>query len=98
MAGAGIHPYHQQWPPAGAPPPPAAVSSAAPPHPPPIHHHPPPPPVLVDNHNRPPYDEVQLFLFLSIHIGDSCAVLSRWACLIFVYVEVLICLLFDIQC
>ncbi|CAL9221719.1 unnamed protein product [Arabidopsis halleri] len=59
MAGAGIHPYHQQWPPAGAPPPPAAVSSAAPPHPPPIHHHHPPPPVLVDNHNRPPYDELR---------------------------------------
>ncbi|KAF8082270.1 hypothetical protein N665_0839s0010 [Sinapis alba] len=59
MAGAGIHPYHQQWPPTGAPPPPAAVSSAPPPHPPPVHHHHPPPPGLVDNHNRPPYDELR---------------------------------------
>ncbi|KAK4587795.1 hypothetical protein RGQ29_018981 [Quercus rubra] len=34
MAGAGIHPYHQQWPPAAAaapPPPPPAVAAAAPP-------------------------------------------------------------------
>lgn len=58
MAGAGIHPYHQQWPPTGAPPPPAAVSSAPPPHPPPVHHHHHPPPPGLDNHNRPPYDEV----------------------------------------
>ncbi|XWS11462.1 hypothetical protein CRYUN_Cryun37aG0000300 [Craigia yunnanensis] len=40
MAGAGIHPYHQQWPPAPAAPPPSA---AAPP-PPPVHHPPPPAP------------------------------------------------------
>ncbi|KAH0904017.1 hypothetical protein HID58_043520 [Brassica napus] len=46
---AGIHPYHQQWPPTGAPPPPSAVSSAPPPHP-------PPPPGLAD---RPPYDELR---------------------------------------
>ncbi|CAG7889644.1 unnamed protein product [Brassica rapa] len=56
MAGAGIHPYHQQWPPTGAPPPPSAVSSAPPPHPPPVHHHHPPPPGLAD---RPPYDELR---------------------------------------
>ncbi|KAF3957575.1 hypothetical protein ACB098_05G204800 [Castanea mollissima] len=40
MAGAGIHPYHQQWPPAAAaappPPPPAVASAAPPPHAPPI--------------------------------------------------------------
>ncbi|CAN6990784.1 unnamed protein product [Brassica rapa subsp. trilocularis] len=53
---AGIHPYHQQWPPTGAPPPPSAVSSAPPPHPPPVHHHHPPPPGLAD---RPPYDELR---------------------------------------
>ncbi|PPS09483.1 hypothetical protein GOBAR_AA11142 [Gossypium barbadense] len=28
MAGAGIHPYHQQWPPAPAPPPPPATATA----------------------------------------------------------------------
>ncbi|XWS20786.1 hypothetical protein CRYUN_Cryun31cG0132500 [Craigia yunnanensis] len=38
MAGAGIHPYHQQWPPAPVPPPPPAAAAAAPPA-----HHPPPP-------------------------------------------------------
>ncbi|KAF2286495.1 hypothetical protein GH714_017340 [Hevea brasiliensis] len=55
MAGAGIHPYHQQWPPAAAPPPPPAAAAAPPP--PPIHH---PPPVLVDNSNRgPTHDEVR---------------------------------------
>ncbi|MBA0556077.1 hypothetical protein Golob_026211 [Gossypium lobatum] len=43
MAGAGIHPYHQQWPPVPAPPPPPASASAAPP-PPPVHHPPPPAP------------------------------------------------------
>ncbi|KAL0857135.1 hypothetical protein Bca101_062289 [Brassica carinata] len=59
MAGAGIHPYHQQWPPTGAPPPPAAASSAPPPHPPPVHHHHHPPPPGLDNHNRPPYDELR---------------------------------------
>ncbi|XP_031247234.1 RNA-binding protein with multiple splicing 2 [Pistacia vera] len=51
MAGAGIHPYHQQWPPAPAPPPPPAAASAAAP--------PPPPPVPYDNANRPGHDEVR---------------------------------------
>ncbi|KAJ8756328.1 hypothetical protein K2173_025140 [Erythroxylum novogranatense] len=55
MAGAGIHTYHQQWPPAPAQPPPPAA--AAPPPPPPAVHH---PPVLVDNSNRgPTHDEVR---------------------------------------
>ena len=37
MAGAGIHPFHQQWPPAAAaPPPPGAAASAAVPPPPPV--------------------------------------------------------------
>ncbi|KAL0012738.1 hypothetical protein SO802_007846 [Lithocarpus litseifolius] len=40
MAGAGIHPYHQQWPPAAAaappPPPPTVAATAPPPHAPPI--------------------------------------------------------------
>lgn len=49
MAGAGIHPYHQQWPPAPAPPPPPPAVAAAPP---------PPPPVAYDNTNRPSHDEV----------------------------------------
>ncbi|KAE8670525.1 hypothetical protein F3Y22_tig00112127pilonHSYRG00067 [Hibiscus syriacus] len=40
MAGAGIHPYHQQWPPAPAPPPPTATSASAPLPPPPVHHPP----------------------------------------------------------
>ncbi|XP_021298384.1 U1 small nuclear ribonucleoprotein A [Herrania umbratica] len=44
MAGAGIHPYHQQWPPAPAPPPPPAAAAAAPPPPPSVHHPPPPAP------------------------------------------------------
>ncbi|XP_010550813.1 PREDICTED: cell wall integrity protein scw1-like [Tarenaya hassleriana] len=52
MAGAGIHPYHQQWPPAAAPMPPPPASIAAPP---PVHHHP-PPPGLLDSHNCPPYE------------------------------------------
>ncbi|KAF2541599.1 hypothetical protein F2Q68_00032123 [Brassica cretica] len=52
---AGIHPYHQQWPPTGAPPPPSAVSSAPPPHP-------PPPPGLAD---RPPYDETSFLDLVS---------------------------------
>ncbi|OMO83076.1 hypothetical protein CCACVL1_11574 [Corchorus capsularis] len=43
MAGAGIHPYHQQWP-TPAPPPPTAAATAAPPPPPPVHHPPPPAP------------------------------------------------------
>lgn len=47
MAGAGIHPYHQQWPPAAAAPPPAAAAATAPP---PAH----PSSILVDN-----TDEVQ---------------------------------------
>ncbi|KAL2539082.1 RNA-binding (RRM/RBD/RNP motif) family protein [Abeliophyllum distichum] len=42
MAGAGIHPYHQQWPPAVAPPP---TTMAVPPPP-----HPHPPPIPIDNH------------------------------------------------
>ncbi|KAG8657621.1 cell wall integrity protein scw1 [Manihot esculenta] len=55
MAGAGIHPYHQQWPPAAAPPPPPAAAAAPPP--PPVHH---PSPVLVDNSNRgPTHDELR---------------------------------------
>uniref|UniRef100_A0A2P2JXT3 Uncharacterized protein MANES_03G081700 n=1 Tax=Rhizophora mucronata TaxID=61149 RepID=A0A2P2JXT3_RHIMU len=56
MAGAGIHPYHQQWPPAPAPPPPPA---AAPVPPPPAVHH--PPAVIVDGANRGPttHDEVR---------------------------------------
>ncbi|XVF23006.1 hypothetical protein REPUB_Repub13aG0000600 [Reevesia pubescens] len=44
MAGAGIHPYHQQWPPAPALPPPTVAGAAAPPPLPPVHHHPPPAP------------------------------------------------------
>ncbi|XP_034929230.1 uncharacterized protein [Populus alba] len=57
MAGTGIHPYHQQWPPAQAPPPPPPSAPGAPP--PPVHHA--PPPVLVDNSNRgpPTHDEVR---------------------------------------
>ncbi|XP_065853130.1 cell wall integrity protein scw1 [Euphorbia lathyris] len=55
MAGAGIHPYHQQWPPAVAPPPPPVAAVAAPP--PAVHH---PPPLLVDNSNRAhTHDEVR---------------------------------------
>ncbi|KAL3528518.1 hypothetical protein ACH5RR_007840 [Cinchona calisaya] len=53
MAGAGIHPYHQQWPPAAAPPPPPV---AAPPPPPP---HPLPAPIPMDNPNRFPVDELR---------------------------------------
>ncbi|KAL2243129.1 UNVERIFIED_CONTAM: RNA-binding protein with multiple splicing 2 [Sesamum indicum] len=59
MAGTGIHPYHQQWPPAPAPPP---ASAAAPPPPPP---HPHPPPISIDNPAvRPPSDEVRT-IFIS---------------------------------
>lgn len=54
MAGTGIHPYHQQWPPAAAPPPPNAVP------PPPPHSHPPPMPM----DNRLATDEVRT-IFLS---------------------------------
>lgn len=61
MAGAGIHPYHQQWAPAAPVPPPppppvagAAVAAA------------PPPPILVDNPNRPATDEVS-----SIQLSQS---------------------------
>ena len=75
MAGAGIHPYHQQWPPTGAPPPPSAVSSAPPPHPPPVHHHHPPPPGLAD---RPPYDEVTTLSFY-LCFGSFCDMLLRQA-------------------
>lgn len=57
MAGAGIHPYHQQWPPAAPPPLPPAVAAA------------PPPPILVDNANRPATDEV-FFLFSFAQIRD----------------------------
>ncbi|KAG5237957.1 U1 small nuclear ribonucleoprotein [Salix suchowensis] len=55
MAGTGIHPYHQQWPPAQAPAPPPSAPGA----PPPVHHA--PPPVLVDNSHRgpPTHDEVR---------------------------------------
>ncbi|WCJ28510.1 RNA-binding (RRM/RBD/RNP motifs) family protein [Euphorbia peplus] len=49
MAGAGIHPYHQQWAPAGAPPPPPAA--AAPP-PPAVLHPPPPPSALTHDEVR----------------------------------------------
>ncbi|CAN1139682.1 Cell wall integrity protein scw1 [Linum perenne] len=55
MAGAGIHPYHQQWPPAPTPPLPSAAVA-----PPPSVHHPHPPPAAVDNANRgPAHDEVR---------------------------------------
>ncbi|XP_057967770.1 uncharacterized protein LOC131157548 [Malania oleifera] len=54
MAGAGIHPYHQQWPPAPAPPPPPPAAATVPPPP-----HLQPPPILVDNPNRPTTDEVR---------------------------------------
>ncbi|KAH8501924.1 hypothetical protein H0E87_016624 [Populus deltoides] len=55
MAGTGIHPYHQQWPPAQAPPPPTAPGAP----PPSIHHA--PPHVLFDNSNRgpPTHEEVR---------------------------------------
>ncbi|KAF4355095.1 hypothetical protein G4B88_004307 [Cannabis sativa] len=46
MAGAGIHPYHQQWPQAAPPPPPPAAGTA-------------PPPILVENPNRSATDEVR---------------------------------------
>lgn len=48
MAGAGIHPYHQQWPPQAPPPPPPAAVTA------------PPPPILVENPNRSVNDEVSV--------------------------------------
>ncbi|KAI5679531.1 hypothetical protein M9H77_00758 [Catharanthus roseus] len=62
MAGAGIHPYHQQWPPAAPPPAPAA----APPPPPHSHPHPHPHPstMPMDNPNRPLTDEVRT-IFIS---------------------------------
>ncbi|KAL2462414.1 RNA-binding (RRM/RBD/RNP motif) family protein [Forsythia ovata] len=57
MAGAGIHPYHQQWPPAAAPPP---ATMAVPPPP---HSH--PPPIPMDNHAlHSPSDEVRT-IFIS---------------------------------
>ncbi|CAA2965941.1 RNA-binding with multiple splicing 2-like [Olea europaea subsp. europaea] len=57
MAGAGIHPYHQQWPPGAAPP---AASMAVPPPP-----HPHPPPIPMDNHAlQSPSDEVRT-IFIS---------------------------------
>ncbi|RVW14580.1 RNA-binding protein with multiple splicing 2 [Vitis vinifera] len=55
MAGAGIHPYHQQWPPAPAPQPSAPGAPPAPAH---------PPPILVENPNRPNSDEVRT-IFIS---------------------------------
>lgn len=55
MAGAGIHPYHQQWPPSGAPPPPPAPASVP---------HYPPPPMHMENPNRPQSDEVRT-IFIS---------------------------------
>lgn len=59
MAGAGIHPYHQQWPPAAAPPPaPAAAPPPPPAHP---HPHPHPPTMPMDNPNRLPIDEVRRY-------------------------------------
>ncbi|KAK4427470.1 RNA-binding protein with multiple splicing 2 [Sesamum alatum] len=59
MAGTGIHPYHQQWPPAPAPPP----ASAAAPHAPPPHPH--PPAIPIDSPAvRPPSDEVRT-IFIS---------------------------------
>lgn len=62
MAGAGIHPYHQQWPPAAAPPPaPAAAPPPPPAHP---HSHPHPPTMPMDNSNRLPSDEVRT-IFIS---------------------------------
>ncbi|KAK6911116.1 RNA recognition motif domain [Dillenia turbinata] len=64
MAGAGIHPYHEQWPPAAPPPAPSATvaaGAAAAPLPPPPHH---PPPILVENPNRPSTDEVRT-IFIS---------------------------------
>lgn len=59
MAGAGIHPYHQQWPPAAAPPPPPVAAPPPPPLP-----HPHPAPIPMDNHNRLPIDEVRT-IFIS---------------------------------
>lgn len=53
MAGAGIHPYHQQWPAAGAPPPAASVA-----------HPTPPPPMAADNNFRPFNDDVRT-IFIS---------------------------------
>ena len=73
MAGAGIHPYHQQWPPAPAPPPPAAAAAAAP-----LVHHPPPP--------APSHDEVNslsltrftpfpfVVLFQALDLSHNCPI------------------------
>lgn len=47
MAGAGIHPYHQQWTPAPPPQPSPAAGVA------------PPTPILLDNPNRSATDEVE---------------------------------------
>ncbi|XP_057514247.1 uncharacterized protein LOC130795998 [Actinidia eriantha] len=55
MAGAGIHPYHPQWPPTGAPPPPPAPAALP---------HPQPPPMSMENPNRLPIDEVRT-IFIS---------------------------------
>ncbi|KAF7135733.1 hypothetical protein RHSIM_Rhsim08G0246900 [Rhododendron simsii] len=50
MAGTGIHPYHQQWAPAGPPPPPAAPAAVP---------HYQPPPMHMENPNRLSTDEVR---------------------------------------
>ena len=77
MAGAGIHPYHQQWPPAPAPQPSAPGAPPAPAH---------PPPILVENPNRPNSDEVSPFSislsktnpFLSGIHSESLRVIFRY--------------------
>ncbi|XP_042021550.1 RNA-binding protein, mRNA-processing factor 2a-like [Salvia splendens] len=62
MAGTGIHPYHQQWPPIPAPPPSAAAPPPPPPHP---HPHPHQPALPMDNSaSRPSNDEVRT-IFIS---------------------------------
>ncbi|XP_057504192.1 uncharacterized protein LOC130787763 isoform X2 [Actinidia eriantha] len=55
MAGAGIHPYHPQWPPSGAPPPPPDPAAFP---------HPQPPSMPMENPNRLPIDEVRT-IFIS---------------------------------
>ncbi|KAG6395626.1 hypothetical protein SASPL_141749 [Salvia splendens] len=62
MAGTGIHPYHQQWPPVPAPPPSATAPPPPPPHP---HPHPHQPALPMDNSaSRPSNDEVRT-IFIS---------------------------------
>ncbi|KAG5538073.1 hypothetical protein RHGRI_025232 [Rhododendron griersonianum] len=55
MAGTGIHPYHQQWAPAGPPPPPPAPAAVP---------HYQPPPMHMENPNRLSTDEVRT-IFIS---------------------------------